>query len=511
MERARAALRRAVGVGGLVLLEGTDRAATTTLLQQTARDLAPTGNSLILRAGPLGPDALARTVLDAFGQAAGDAPVEELLRLAGRWLARGEPLLLMVEGAKVLPAETVCWLASLTNGSKRLVRVVLAGTDRLLLLEALAGSGTCVDLVRLETDALVPTAVDLPHLTPARSPAPAVSAPTVAWAQTGALSAAAEPNDADVLATPASAANGTRAEVPPAARRPAARVAEPERVEPMVAAARAEERRLYTIEEVLGKDAWKILEQPASDDLPNADSPKASGTGNRPDLPGSTTLETPPPHPSAAGPGRGPNRPPSPPARVPRSSWRAVWLAVFAVLVLGSGLFRLLGPSAGDRASPPPVAGRADVAAGPVDVTPSSLPPAPVEPMPPAQVLPAEGDAEAPLSEESPVPPRGPGVEPPPSEVESRVERALDDLLGEDHAGVHEDALARLVELGPRLAGPELARQINARRRGVRTHPKLRTLWRRVRKALCDSAARDPSAGPPPAELSCPQTPAAGG
>jgi hypothetical protein len=285
----------------------------------------------------------------------------------------------------------------------------------------------------------------------------------------------------------------------------------------MVAAARAEEPHLYTIEEVLGVDAWEILEQPASDDLPDsdqrpkADSPKASGTGNRPDLPGSTTLETPPPHPSAAGPGRGPNRPPSPPARVPRSSWRAVWLAVFAVLVLGSGLFRLLGPSAGDRASPPPVAGRADVAAGPVDVTPSSLPPAPVEPMPPAQVLPAEGDAEAPLSEESPVPPRGPGVEPPPSEVESRVERALDDLLGEDHAGVHEDALARLVELGPRLAGPELARQINARRRGVRTHPKLRTLWRRVRKALCDSAARDPSAGPPPAELSCPQTPAAGG
>jgi hypothetical protein len=89
--------------------------------------------------------------------------------------------------------------------------------------------------------------------------------------------------------------------------------------------------------------------------------------------------------------------------------------------------------------------------------------------------------------------------------VAAEVKRAVDELLAEDVGGRHEDALYRLVELGPGVAGPELVRELNARRRGTRTPAQLRSVWKRARTALCDSALRDPGAGPPPIALACPQ------
>lgn len=140
----------------------------------------------------------------------------------------------------------------------------------------------------------------------------------------------------------------------------------------------------------------------------------------------------------------------------------------------------------------------ADVAAAPVDIAPQDPPPAPTPPAPVAQEWPLETEVEAPLAEERRLPPPRTRADPSPSEVESRVKRARDDLLGEEDARIQEDALASLVELGPRLAGPELVRQLNARRRGVRANSELRALWRRVRRVLCDAAAWDPGTEPLP-------------
>ena len=155
MDRARAALGRAVEIGGLVLLEGADLAGVSALLQQVASGVERDVSPLIIGGERLPPDAFARRVLEAVGHTSGDAPRRVLEHYADALVARGAALLLLVDAADSLPAETVRWLAALTCGATPRSRVVLAATDHQAFLESLAGLGSCVDIVRLETDSRV--------------------------------------------------------------------------------------------------------------------------------------------------------------------------------------------------------------------------------------------------------------------------------------------------------------------------------------------------------------------
>jgi hypothetical protein len=91
----------------------------------------------------------------------------------------------------------------------------------------------------------------------------------------------------------------------------------------------------------------------------------------------------------------------------------------------------------------------------------------------------------------------------PSSEPAEEVESILALLLEGDDPDARDEGVYRLSELDPREVGPELVRQLNARRMGTRRDPRLRDAWQRAREVLCDGAARDPEAGPPPIVLGC--------
>jgi hypothetical protein len=473
LQRARTALRRAAEGSGLVILEAPDRASFARLLQQTAIDLD--GSSLIVGAGELDPTGLARRLLDGSDRSAGADPASEFEQHARAHLCGDAPLLVAVDGAEALPPETVRWLASFSGGSTRLLRVILGTTDYRRLTGTLSGSGTCVDLIRLRSDG-------------ASTRAPEIEDP-------------AAPTRASEIEDPA--------ELPSPPPEPA----EAERSADPVGAQEVVEPRLRAIEELLSEGADP--EPPTRAD-PAPDAPTV------PLAPHVRTPEALPPEAesrrvASISEERDSRRAASVPrvrqsvaaasAPAPRPTlgrfadaalvallWVGLAFGVGGVM-LGVGLYQaLLNFEVAERSGPSePDAGGA--IASPVVI--ESAPP----------IL---ARAESPTSEPAgpPSQPRS-GLRPaeregaPSADVAALVEGAIEDLLREDSHGVHQDAIERLVGLGPELAGPELFRQINARRKGVRRSAALRTIWIRARGALCEEVARDPEANGPP-ELVCP-------
>ena len=250
MDRARAALGRAVATGGLVLLEGADVAGVSALLQQVASGVERDVSPLIIGGEPLLPDAFARRVLEAVGHTPGDAPRRVLEHYADALVARGAALLLLVDAADSLPAETVRWLAALTCGATPRSRVVLAATDHQAFLESLAGLGSCVDLVRLETDSRVSFSVPL----------------------SGADAGADVDDDHEVAVVPWSQAETTGSPDPTLCESTWNTTNEPEdreADEPPQSA--TPDDHLHTIEELLGEGDWTV---PAQSDPVSAAVPR---------------------------------------------------------------------------------------------------------------------------------------------------------------------------------------------------------------------------------------------
>jgi len=191
IEEALLALTHCVLEGGdLVLLGGPAGSGKSAVLTELERRLPPKVRPLRLSARSLSVDELAAQILEQLQLPAPDHPREVLRRHVERMQLEGSTLALIVDDGDRLPSDAVRWLLSLASEGPTRTPVVLATRRYVRCLRALAGSGSCVSLVRLGTPAFAPFPVDeepevveleaasapLPApepLTPFESPAPA--------------------------------------------------------------------------------------------------------------------------------------------------------------------------------------------------------------------------------------------------------------------------------------------------------------------------------------------------
>jgi hypothetical protein len=113
---------------------------------------------LRLSASSLASDALVTQILEQLQLPAFRQPREVLQRHVERMHLEGSRLALLVDEGDRLPADAVRWLLSLANDGTTRTPVVLVTTDFARCLRALAGSGSCVSLVRLGSPAFAPRA-----------------------------------------------------------------------------------------------------------------------------------------------------------------------------------------------------------------------------------------------------------------------------------------------------------------------------------------------------------------
>jgi hypothetical protein len=446
--RALYALQCSVEDGrGIVVLDGPEGAGKSTGLRALVRRLPTDFQVVLVAGGALSPGALGLRVLGALGAPQSGDPQREVVLHAERLRAQGRWLVLLVDDSEALPDETVRWLALLAEAPETLARVVLAAREYAVFLDALAGLGTCVDLVRLDPHA-VPRAtrggglVELPE-EPAREPAlPILPAP--------------EP-----LGQPAVTA-------PPSESSRAPPTAEPQ------------SNGLLTIEELLGDTDYPVFSPPQPELAPRPiRSPPAS--------------PLPEPAPAAFSMGRAPPRR-APEAPVPtmgarrRSTPKVLgWLV--AGFAAAAAIAWLALPAFRERPMP------------------SVSAPAPARPAPKREArVPVTTSRVTPSEREA-----GAAGTPAPQDAQAAGKVVVSDLgqalalLVEDREGdSHELALRFLRKHGPHSEGYAFLDELDARRpHDPEEAVKILVARSRVRAALC-SAWADDSRGEAPGRLGCP-------
>jgi hypothetical protein len=535
-DRALDSLEHGVEEGrGLVVLDGPEGTGKSSGLRELARRLRGLFHVVLVAGAPLSPEALGLRVLAALGNRESGDPQRDLALRAEGLRAQGRPLALLVDDGEALPDETVRWLTLLAEPPSALARVVLAVPDYAVLLGALTGLGTCVDLVRLDPLAAPPAARAGGGVEPAGEPAPplriaperAAPAPVAGVASEPVAEPPpplavpqesrqpVEPGSCEPAPAPEQPALPEATEPAPALRPEPPPPLEPSGIaelafepvdHPAVAAPPGEAptseppyHGLLTVEELLGDAEYPVFDGPAPEPVPSVGDvgdrlPPGEPRPAVPDPAAESALhaavESPPPRPAPAPAARLPRRTTPQPAlvsegtttRVRRGpkSHRAPWL--LAGLGAAVAFAWLAVPLL--RGTPAPSVSAPGVRPAPsreVHLSGTTARATPSEPGPgPAAARPAGGV------------------------VVSELRQAFDLLIEGADGDSHAAALRFLREHGPDSEGYELLDELDRRRpRDPQDAAKILAARSRVRAALCASWADD-SRGEAAGRLGCP-------